>query len=106
MAKHDGPVRIRNRHAASYAARLRPPYLGHDRDQLPLSAAGPARALLLGGEAFPEPILMWWTFVARARAEVEAAYRDWRSDSPRFGRVDSPLARIPTPGLPWARQRS
>ncbi|HWC43163.1 MAG TPA: pirin family protein, partial [Actinomycetota bacterium] len=35
-------------------------YLGRGRDRLELAAEDPARVLLLGGEPFDEPILMWW----------------------------------------------
>jgi quercetin 2,3-dioxygenase len=77
-------------------------YLGRDRDEVALSAADPARVLLLGGEPFPEPILMWWNFVARTRDELDTAYRQWKSGDPRFGRLHSPLARIPAPPPFWA----
>jgi redox-sensitive bicupin YhaK (pirin superfamily) len=77
-------------------------YLGVGRDELVLSAADPARALLLGGEPFGEPILMWWNFVVRDRAELDAAYRQWAAAGPRFGRLRSPLARIPAPAPFWA----
>jgi redox-sensitive bicupin YhaK (pirin superfamily) len=77
-------------------------YLGKDRQELALVANDPARVLLLGGEPFAEPILMWWNFVARTRAEITAAYRQWHDADERFGRVDSPLPRIPAPSPPWA----
>jgi quercetin 2,3-dioxygenase len=76
-------------------------YLGRGRDELALTAAEQARVLLLGGEPFGEPILMWWNFVARTRAEITAAYEQWRSGDGRFGQVRSPLDRIPAPALPW-----
>jgi len=41
------------------------------------------KVLLLGGEPFSGPILMWWNFVARSRAELDAAYRQWESGDPR-----------------------
>jgi quercetin 2,3-dioxygenase len=78
-------------------------YLGRGREELVLTAADPARMLLLGGEPFPEPVLMWWNFVARSREELEAAYRQWESGDPRFGRLRSPLARIPAPAPFWSR---
>jgi redox-sensitive bicupin YhaK (pirin superfamily) len=78
-------------------------YLGQGRDQVALSAAHPARLLLLGGEPFPEPMLMWWNFVVRSRDELDRAYRHWQSDDPRFGRLRSPLARIPAPKPFWPR---
>jgi redox-sensitive bicupin YhaK (pirin superfamily) len=76
-------------------------YLGLGRDQLVLSAADRARVLLLGGTPFPEPILMWWNFVVRDRDELDRAYRQWQADAPRFGRLRSPLARIPAPKPFW-----
>jgi quercetin 2,3-dioxygenase len=78
-------------------------YLGQGRAEVAVSANDPARALLLGGEPFPEPILMWWNFVARTREEIDTAYRQWESDDPRFGRLRSPLARIPAPPPFWSR---
>ena len=78
-------------------------YLGRGRDRLELAADGPARVLLLGGEPFEEPILMWWNFVARTREEIVAAATAWRAEDPRFGRVASPLARLRLPPLPWPR---
>ena len=78
-------------------------YLGRGRDRLELAADGPARVLLLGGEPFDEPILMWWNFVARTREEIVAAATAWRAEDPRFGRVASPLARLRLPPLPWPR---
>jgi quercetin 2,3-dioxygenase len=78
-------------------------YLGLGRDRLDLEAPRPARVLLLGGEPFAEPILMWWNFVARTREEILTAAEQWRAEHPRFGRVDSALARLRLPPLPWRR---
>ncbi|HET6561025.1 MAG TPA: pirin family protein [Marmoricola sp.] len=76
-------------------------YLGEDRDELRIEIREPTRAVLLGGEPFGEPIIMWWNFVARDRAEIDAAYRSWQAeDVDRFGHVDSALARIPAKA-PW-----
>jgi redox-sensitive bicupin YhaK (pirin superfamily) len=69
-------------------------YLGPGRDSLSFGAPRNSRALLLGGRPFPEPVLMWWNFVARSRDEVDVAWRDWESDTGRFGTVASPLSRI------------
>ena len=44
---------------------------------------------------------MWWNFVARTRAEMEAAYRDWQSESERFGPVASDLHRMDAPRPGW-----
>ncbi|MDQ1014277.1 pirin family protein [Streptomyces afghaniensis] len=76
-------------------------YLGEGRDELRLEVREPARAILLGGEPFPEPILMWWNFVARARPEIDAAHASWTSQDDRFGRVRSALPLIPAKAPYW-----
>lgn len=75
-------------------------YLGARRDDLALSADVETRALLLGGVPFPEPILMWWNFVARTRSEIDAAYAQWHEGDERL-RVDSPLPPVPAPRPQW-----
>jgi len=76
-------------------------YLGTGRDELALQTAGPTRALLIGGIPFPEPVLMWWNYVARDRAEIIAAHREWTQGDERFGRVASQLARVDVAPPPW-----
>ncbi len=76
-------------------------YLGIGRDECRLSTDDRARALLVGGIPFPEPILMWWNFVGRTQDEISAAARDWRADSGRFGAVASALPRIHVGPPPW-----
>lgn len=80
-------------------------YLGPGRDELTVTATDRARALLVGGLPFPEPLLMWWNLVARTRQEIEAAYRDWAGDSGRFGTVASTLPRVGTGPPPWVPRR-
>ncbi|PPK63097.1 pirin family protein [Actinokineospora auranticolor] len=63
----------------------------------------PARALLLGGTPFEEPILMWWNFVARTHDEIVAYREAWQARSERFGEVTGYTgepARLPAPPLP------
>jgi hypothetical protein len=77
-------------------------YLGLGRDELRLRTTDTTtRALLIGGEPFESPLLMWWNFVARTREEVDAAYRDWEAESERFGTARSHLARVPAPRPFW-----
>jgi redox-sensitive bicupin YhaK (pirin superfamily) len=76
-------------------------YLGLGRDELTIETAGDTRAMLLGGEPFPDPILMWWNFVARSRDEVALATKEWNAETERFGTVESTLPRIPAPVEPW-----
>jgi hypothetical protein len=77
-------------------------YLGLGRDELPAATTAGARLLLLGGEPFESPILMWWNFVGRTREEMDTARTDWESRSERFGETGSVLPRIPAPPTPWS----
>ncbi len=69
--------------------------LGRDRQQLDLRADVDTTALLLGGEPFPGPVLMWWNFVARTADEIERARSDWEA-----GRGFGDPTRFPGPPLP------
>ncbi|MDQ1674628.1 MAG: quercetin 2,3-dioxygenase [Frankiaceae bacterium] len=77
-------------------------YLGSGRDELGLEVREPTRAMLLGGEPFESPIVMWWNFVGRSREEISVAYKEWSAGTDRFGRVDSPLPRIDGGPPAWA----
>jgi hypothetical protein len=76
-------------------------YLGTGREELRVEADRPTVALLLGGEPFGEPPLMWWNFVARTRDEIGRARADWEAGSDRFGAVGGDLPRIPAPLPVW-----
>jgi quercetin 2,3-dioxygenase len=80
-------------------------YLGAGRDELGLETTEYSRVLLLGGTPFREELLMWWNFVARTRAEVEAGYQDWAAGSGRFGLVASALPRMETGPPFWLSRR-
>lgn len=77
-------------------------YLGPGRDECGLTTAEPTRALLIGGVPFPEPLLMWWNFVARTQGEITDAHASWVTPSDRFGAVASSLPRIGVGPPPWA----
>jgi redox-sensitive bicupin YhaK (pirin superfamily) len=76
-------------------------YLGLGRTELAIAAADPARVMLLGGEPFEEPIVMWWNFVGRSRDEMDSAYASWDTQDGRFGRVASTLPLIPAKPPFW-----
>ncbi|HEX7460257.1 MAG TPA: pirin family protein [Acidimicrobiales bacterium] len=78
-------------------------YLPPGAEELMVSSADPARAVLIGGVPFTEDVTMWWNFVARNRDELTDAYRDWVSDSGRFGPVHSSLPRVDVGPPPWLR---
>lgn len=61
-------------------------YLGTKRESIALKSETGGRLLLIGGPPFPEPILMWWNFVARTPEEIAVARADWEAHR-RFGDV-------------------
>jgi redox-sensitive bicupin YhaK (pirin superfamily) len=80
-------------------------YLGTGRDTLSVSATAGARAFLLGGEPFPDELVMWWNFVGRTHEEIAAARADWEHGD-RFGKVAGHGdERIPAPELPGVHLR-
>ncbi|MEJ6000807.1 pirin family protein [Paucibacter soli] len=56
-------------------------YLAPGAHRLQLGSAAPARALLLGGTPFEEPVLLWWNFVGRSGAEIQRFAADWNAGS-------------------------
>jgi quercetin 2,3-dioxygenase len=97
----DGPVSVAGMTVVPGAFAYFAP--GRTEVTLELSGAGPARALLIGGVPFAEPVLMWWNFVARTKDEMVEARRDWEAASGRFGSVQSELGRITAPPPLWDR---
>jgi quercetin 2,3-dioxygenase len=80
-------------------------HLGSGRVDVAVTAGGPVRAVLLGGEPFPDELVMWWNFVGRSHEEIAAARADWEAgDGSRFGVVRGHDGqRIPAPELPSVR---
>lgn len=81
-------------------------HLGSGRDALDVTSAGGARLLLLGGEPYPDDLVMWWNFIGRTHEDVVAAREDWESEGQtRFGAVPGHRAgeRIPAPPIPPVR---
>jgi redox-sensitive bicupin YhaK (pirin superfamily) len=79
-------------------------FLGAGRETLELRAAAPVHVMLIGGEPFGEPPLMWWNFVGRTHDEIDRAVAEWNDGSERFGTVDSALDRIRSPVPTWSRR--
>lgn len=80
-------------------------HLGQGRTSVTVTSAEPAIALLLGGEPFPDELVMWWNYVGRTREEVAQAHADWTARDSRFGTVRSSLAEIDVPPPPWSPTR-
>jgi quercetin 2,3-dioxygenase len=65
-------------------------YLGCGRDHLTLTLGAGSRVMLLGGEPLGQPVLLWWNFVGRDQARLEAAIADWNDwPNKRFGDVEA-----------------
>lgn len=60
-----------------------------------LKALEKTRAVILGGEALPEPRHMWWNFVSSSKGRIEIAKQDWRDG--RFGSIRGETEFIPLP---------
>ena len=79
-------------------------YLGIARDHIEVTSADGATLFVLGGEPFPDDIVMWWNFVGRDHDEIVEAREEWEARSSRFGQVvDHGDERIPAPPLPGVR---
>ena len=66
-----------------------------------LIAAQDAVVVLLGGEPFTEPIIMWWNFIGRSDEEIRTMREEWNSRSHRFPSfTDHVGGWIPAPELP------
>ncbi len=73
--------------------------LGMERTSTSFASAEGARLLLIGGPPFPEPILMWWNFVARTPEEIAEARTAW-VERRHFGEVPAyPGPRLEAPDL-------
>jgi quercetin 2,3-dioxygenase len=86
-------------------------YLPPGARQLTLTNPGdrPARVMLLGGEPFGEPVVMWWNFVGRTHEEIAAYRAEWEAGSDRFGRVEGyggQVQRLPAPPMPGVRLKA
>ncbi|HVX20112.1 MAG TPA: pirin family protein [Acidimicrobiales bacterium] len=80
-------------------------YLGRSRTGLSVAGDPAGRFLLLGGQPFTEPLVMWWNFVGRTTDDIAQARADWESGD-RFGEVAGrPDGRVPAPPLPPGQLR-
>ncbi len=57
------------------------------RDSVALDCTAGTQVLLLGGEPFGPPPLLWWNFVGSTQSELEQALVDWNAGDARFGDV-------------------
>ena len=81
-------------------------YIGPGCESVELRCSAASRLLLLGGEPWAEPPLLWWNFVGREPAEMQDWAMDWaREDGGRFGVVEGYVgSRIAVPPVPALRK--
>ncbi|RBY78677.1 pirin family protein [Blastococcus sp. TF02-09] len=99
-----GPVILDDVKLAPAELGYRPP--GSTRLRLTNPMGRPARLMLLGGEPFDEPVIMWWNFIGRTHEEIGGFREEWEAGSERFGQVQGytgEVARLPAPPLPTVR---
>lgn len=78
-------------------------YLGSGAERIAIAMAAGTRLLLLGGQPFGEPVLMWWNYVGFSKAAIAEAQAEWAAGGPRFGPVAGDGGRrLVAPPLPWA----
>lgn len=61
--------------------------IGANRRHITLELSADSTVLLLGGEAFEQPVKMWWNFVSASEQRVKQAQQDWDNQHERFGHV-------------------
>jgi len=69
--------------------------------EIELQIHAESRVLLLGGEPFESPILLWWNFVGRTQDEITKARDQWINEDERFGEISHYVgSRMKAPVLP------
>lgn len=73
--------------------------------ELTIALGDNSRVLLIGGEPFKSPILLWWNFVGRTSEELKTAREQWANHDPRFGDVTNyPGERLEAPTFPHLKE--
>jgi hypothetical protein len=76
-------------------------YLKPGDVNLSLASTALSRAVLIGGQPFTEPIIMWWNFIGRSHQEILQMRTDWEDEADRFGSFNDRIGgRIPAPQMP------
>ena len=80
-------------------------YLEPGVTSLSVKTDAPARILMLGGEPWEKPPLLWWNFVGRTREEIEQFTAEWNGLTGNFagvqvtGYVGDRLTAPPVPAI-------
>ncbi|AZA08671.1 pirin family protein [Corynebacterium pseudopelargi] len=87
-------------------------YMGIGEDHCTINNTGDhqARIVILGGEPFEEPFVMWWNFIGRSHQEIARYREQWQHQDPRFGSFEGYQGKgpawLPAPALPNAEMRA
>lgn len=69
--------------------------------QIQLQLEANSRVILVGGEPFESPILLWWNFVGREQEDMIQARQQWINQDVRFGDIPEYVGeRMAVPVLP------
>lgn len=76
-------------------------FLAKGRERVLIEVDEPTRGILIGGEPFTEPIVMWWNFIGRTHDEIVEFRELWENQDQRFGHVvGHGDEHIPAPPMP------
>ena len=79
-------------------------YMPAGPGSLDVTSVTGAKFILLGGEPFPEDIVMWWNFIGRSHEEIVQMRTEWNSQTERFPTFEDRIhGRIPAPEMPNLR---
>lgn len=79
-------------------------YMPTGQGSLDVTSITGAKFILLGGEPFPEDIVMWWNFIGRNHEEMVQMRADWNGQTERFPAFKDQIhGRIPAPEMPNLR---
>ena len=96
----DGPLRVDGFDLTHRQMR----YLSSGRSSVDLQTRRDTTVLLIGGEPFTDPLVMWWNFIGRSHDDIVKAREEWEEAGDRFGHVDGHDGQvIPAPPLPRVR---
>ena len=76
--------------------------LDEDEGSITITGQPGSNVMLLGGEPFTEPTVMWWNFIGRTHDEVRQMREDWaNNNTTRFAAFDDRInSRVPAPEMP------
>lgn len=79
-------------------------YFPAGKKSIEIQGSPESKIILLGGEPFEEPFIMWWNFIGRTHDEIVEMRTDWESRNKRFGSFEDQIGgSISAPPMPNLR---